>query len=134
MLDGEYLGALPSGNGVAGGDFMVNFTLVTPVVIGPTLPEIQAIVFTPKCAVCHTGVGAVLPGVMDLTSVAASRAALVSVQSIQSALNRVEPGQPANSYLVQKIDGTAASQMPPSGPLPQAEIDAIVQWILDGAP
>jgi len=135
MLDGEYLGALPSGNGIAGGDFNVQFTLTIPVVIGPTLPQIQAIVFTPKCAVCHTGVGAVLPGVMNLTSEAASRAALVDVPSIQSALDRVEPGQPNNSYLVHKIDGTAVSQMPPpNGQLPQVEIDAIIQWIADGAP
>jgi hypothetical protein len=135
MLDGEYVRVFPSGNGAQGGDFVVQFTLVTPIVIGPTLPQIQAIVFGPKCATCHNGVGAVLPGVMNLTSEAASRASLVSVQSIQNAaLNRVEPGQPNNSYLVHKIDGTAASQMPPTGPLPQVEIDAIIQWIADGAP
>jgi mono/diheme cytochrome c family protein len=105
-------------------------------VIGPTLPQIQAIVFGPKCASCHNGVGAALPGVMNLTSEAASLAALVNVPSIQDggAFDRVEPGQPDMSYLVHKIDGTAASQMPPvGGPLPQAEIDAIRQWILDGA-
>ncbi len=133
-LDGEFFGNLPSGNGVAGGDFTVLFTITTPVTIGPTLPQIQAVVFTPKCASCHNGVGAVLPGVLNLSNEAASAASLVNVASIQDpAVDRVEPGQPDNSYLVHKIDGTAASQMPPSGPLPQAEIDAIRQWILDGA-
>ena len=133
-LDGEFPGNLPSGNGVAGGDFVVQFTITTPVMIGPTLPQIQAIVFTPKCASCHDGIGAALPGAMDLSSEAASLAALVNVASIQDpAIDRVEPGQPDNSYLVHKIDGTAASQMPPSGPLPQTEVDAIRQWILDGA-
>ncbi len=133
-LDGEFGGNLPSGNGVAGGDFAVPFTITTPVVIGPTLPQIQAVVFTPKCATCHNGAGAVLPGVMDLSSEAASLAALVNAASIQDpAIDRVEPGQPDNSYLVHKIDGTAASQMPPAGPLLQEEIDAIRQWILAGA-
>jgi mono/diheme cytochrome c family protein len=133
MLDGEYLGGFPTGDMTEGGDFVVQFTV--PITIGPTLRQIQAVVFTPKCAICHDGAGAVLPGVMNLTSEAESRAALVNVPSIQNAaLDRVEPGQAANSYLVHKIDGTAASQMPPTGPLPQAEIDAIVQWINDGAP
>ena len=133
MLDGEYLGGFPTGDMTEGGDFVVQFTV--PITIGPTLRQIQAIVFTPKCAICHDGAGAVLPGAMNLTSEAESRAALVNVPSIQNAaLDRVEPTQPSNSYLVHKIDGTAASQMPPTGPLPQAEIDAIVQWITDGAP
>jgi hypothetical protein len=134
MLDGEYLGVFPSGDGVAGGDYVSQFTVTSPIVIGPTLPQIQAVVFTPKCASCHNGVGAVLPGVLNLTSEAASLASLVNVPSIQNAaLDRVEPGQPNNSYLVHKIDGTAATQMPPTGPLPQAEVDAIIQWITDGA-
>jgi mono/diheme cytochrome c family protein len=132
MLDGEYLGRFPTGDLAAGGDFVVQFTV--PITIGPTLRQIQAVVFTPKCASCHNGVGANLPGVMNLTSEVASRAALVNVLSIQSALDRVEPFQPANSYLVHKIDGTAASQMPPTGPLPAEEVAAIVQWITDGAP
>jgi hypothetical protein len=134
-LDGEFFGNLPSGNGVAGGDFTVLFTITSPVTIGPTLPQIQAVVFTPKCASCHNGVGAALPGVLNLSSETASLASLVNVASIQDpAIDRVEPGQPDNSYLVHKIDGTAASQMPPSGPLSQAEIDAIRQWILDLPP
>ena len=134
MLDGENLGVFPSGDGVAGGDFISQFTITSPIVIGPTLMQIQAVVFTPKCASCHNGVGAVLPGVLNLTSEAASLAALVNVPSMQNAaLDLVEPGQPNNSYLVHKIDGTAATQMPPTGPLPQAEVDAIIQWITDGA-
>ena len=50
---------------------------------------------------------------------------------------RVAPGAPDDSYLVHKIEGTAAQgqQMPPNGaaPLSQAEIGAIRQWITDGA-
>ena len=58
MLDGEYLGVFPSGNGTAGGDFIVQFTVTSPIVIGPTLQQIQAVVFTPKCASCHNGITA----------------------------------------------------------------------------
>lgn len=134
-LDGEFSGSLPSGNGVAGGDFTVLFTITTPVTIGPTLPQIQAIVFSPKCASCHDGVGNNLPGSMDLSSESGSLASLVDVPSQNDPLSqdRVEPGMPDMSYLMDKIDGTDPQQMPPSGPLPQAEIDAIRQWIIDGA-
>ena len=62
---------------------------------------------------------------------------LVGVASSQvPELNRVEPGDPDNSYLVQKLEGTAAQgvQMPFGGPpLDQALIDDIRQWIADGA-
>lgn len=135
-LDGEFSGNLPSGNGIAGGDFVVSFTITTPVMIGPTISQIQAIVFTPRCASCHDGNGSVLPGVMDLSSETASRAALVNVASIQDpGIDRVEPTLPDNSYLVHKIEGSAMSgqRMPPGGTLSQAEIGAIRQWIADGA-
>jgi len=75
---------------------------------------------------------------MDLTSTAASFAALVDVASIQvPALDRVEPGDPDNSYLIHKLEGTQSvgTRMPQGGPfLDQATIDMIRQWIADGAP
>jgi hypothetical protein len=52
------------------------------------------------------------------------------------ALNRVTPGDPDNSYVIQKLEGTAAvgARMPQGGPfLDQATIDMIRQWITDGA-
>lgn len=133
LLDGEYMNRFPTGDGIAGGDFIVQFTLTTPVVIGPTLAQIQAVVFSPKCASCHDGVGNNLPGSMNLSSEAASLNSLVDTPSENDPLmqDRVEPGMPDLSYLMDKIDGTDPQQMPPSGPLPQAEIDAIRQWILD---
>jgi hypothetical protein len=74
---------------------------------------------------------------MDLTNADASMVALVGVASVeQSSLQRVEAGDPDNSYLVQKLEGTAAAgaRMPLGGaPLDQATIDAIRQWIADGA-
>jgi hypothetical protein len=66
-----------------------------------------------------------------------SYALLVGVASDEEpSLQRVEPGDPNNSYLVQKLEGTAATggRMPLNGtPLAQADIDVIRQWIAEGA-
>ena len=133
-LDGENLGVFPSGNGAAGGNFTATFTITTPVVLGPTLDQIQAVVFEPVCAGCHTGVGAVLPGSMNLTNADASFAALVNVASIQQpTLMRVLPSDPDNSYLIHKLEANGTTVMPPSGMLPAATIAEIRQWIADGA-
>ena len=133
-LDGEFFGNLPSGNGIAGGDFTVLFTITTPVQIGPTLDEIQAVVFTPNCATSNCHAGGSPAGGLNLEA-GNSHAALVGVPSSGNmAVNRVEPGQPDNSYLVQRIEGTVTPRMPlGNAPLSTAEIDAIRQWILDGA-
>lgn len=139
-LDGEFAGGFPSGNGVAGGDFVTQFTISTPVVLGPTLPQIQAVVFGPTCAVggCHTGGGANLPGVMDLSGEQASFDNLVNVPALQvggGGAFRVVPGDPDNSYLIQKLEGNQmiGNQMPPSGALQQTVIDEIRLWITNGA-
>ena len=134
-LDGEFFGNLPSGNGIAGGDFTVLFTITTPVVIQPTLDDIQAAVFTPTCATstCHTG--ATPAAGLDLSDADTSHAALVDVPSSQGTL-LVAPTMPDNSYLVHKIEGTqAVGQRMPLGraPLGQPEIDAIRLWITNGA-
>jgi hypothetical protein len=132
-LDGEYFGNLPSGDGIAGGDFIVQFTLATP--IGATLDEIQAGIFSPTCATagCHTGAN---PSAgLDLSDADTSHMALVDMPSSQGTL-LVAPTLPDESYLVHKIEGTqAAGQRMPLGaaPLSQAEIAAIRQWITTGA-
>ncbi len=96
-------------------------------------------VFTPRCAGCHSGQGSVLPGSMNLTSAANSYAALVGVASVQQpALDRVEPDNPDDSYLIRKLEGGPAitgTRMPQGGPfLDQATVDTIRQWISEGAP
>jgi hypothetical protein len=67
-----------------------------------------------------------------------SAANLVNVTSAQAPpLQRVTPGDPNNSYLIQKLEGTASvgARMPAfSPPLDQATIDAIRDWISNGAP
>ena len=104
---------------------------------GPLLPELQSIqehVFTPICTACHSGAAAPLGFQLDANS---SYAMLVNAPSVEvPALMRVSPGNPDQSYIIQKLEGHAAvgGQMPLGGPpLPQATIDVIRQWITNGA-
>lgn len=100
----------------------------------PTFQSIQEQVFTPICTTCHAGAAAPVGLRLDA---GASYALLVNAPSVEvPALMRVEPGNPDASYLIQKLEGTAAvgGRMPLNGtPLPQATIDVIRQWITDGA-
>jgi hypothetical protein len=106
---------------------------------GPVTADLQSIqdnVFTPICAQCHIGASA--PEGLQLDA-AHSYDLLVGIPSNeQPNLLRVMPGDPDDSYMVHKIEGLAGidgGQMPlGEAPLPQATIDAIRQWIADGAP
>jgi mono/diheme cytochrome c family protein len=110
-----------------------------PIASGPPVnsdfQQIQATIFTPICTACHTGANA--PQGLRLDA-ANSYALLVNVASAEvPSLLRVNPGNPDSSYLVQKIQGTAAvgGRMPLGGPaLSQAQIDLVRQWISSGAP
>jgi len=96
--------------------------------------QVQSQVLTPNCTGCHVGAGA--PAGLRLDA-ANSFAMLVNVASTQVPnLLRVSPGDPQNSYLVQKIEGRAAvgGRMPLGrAPLPQASIDLVRSWIAAGA-
>ncbi|MBS0393072.1 MAG: TIGR03118 family protein [Proteobacteria bacterium] len=103
-----------------------------------TLSQLQTTIFTPRCSGCHTGVGTSLPGVQNLTA-GNTYAAIVNVASIeQPALKRVAPNDPANSYLIRKLQGDPSitgGRMPFGGPyLDQATIDQVKTWINNGAP
>ncbi len=140
-LDGEFAGVYPSGNGAAGGDFSLAFTLATPVVIGPTLDQIQAVVFTPDCATsgCHDNTTQAAG--LSLANADTSYAEMVgefSNQTGQENVMLVAPGDPDASYLIRKMEnaaGITGNVMPPPGraPTPQAEIDQIRLWISNGA-
>ncbi len=131
-LDGEFSGGFPSGDGTAGGDFVSSFTLTA---LGPTLDQIQDVVFTPICSGCHSGGNP--PAGLSLADADTSYAALVNMPSSQNAgLMRVAPNNPDNSYLIHKLENEAnivGGAMPPSGMLQQSTIDEIRQWISDGA-
>jgi hypothetical protein len=103
----------------------------------PLVAEFQSIqdnVLTPICTTCHSGAAAPLGLRLDAD---ASYAMLVNAPSAEvPGLLRVEPGDPDASYLVQKLEGSAAvgARMPLDGPpLPRATIDVLRQWIVDGA-
>lgn len=105
---------------------------------GTTLSEIQTTIFSTTCAVsgCHDGSGNDLPGSMDLRS-GQAYASIVGVPSARRPeLNRVEPGDPDNSYLIHKLEnapGIIGSPMPPTGPLSTEQIAMIREWIAEGA-
>ena len=105
----------------------------------PQFSCIQQLVFTPTCALagCHAAPNASQGLVL---SEGISYGMLVGVPSTETATGqiRVAPGDPDNSYLIVKLEGTdsrlVGDRMPFGGPyLSQAEIDVIRQWILDGA-
>jgi hypothetical protein len=106
---------------------------------GPVTADLKSIeenVFTPICSKCH--IGASGPEGLQLDAAHAYNL-LVGVPSVEEpSLLRVNPGNPDASYMVQKIEGAPGiegGQMPlGETPLPQATIDAIRQWITDGAP
>lgn len=99
-----------------------------------SLASIQAQVLTPLCTVCHAGSAAPLGLRLDAAN---SYLALVGVASVEvPALQRVAPGRPDDSYLVQKLEGHAAvgARMPLGGPyLDASTVTLIRQWITAGA-
>jgi hypothetical protein len=103
----------------------------------PTLSTLQASIFGAICSTCHTGVGSSLPGVQNLTTASSTYAATVNAASLeQSALVRIRPFDPDNSYLVRKIEGDPSitgSRMPLGGQLTQIQIDQIRAWAAAGA-
>ena len=115
---------------------------VSNVAVATTLTQLQTTYFSPICSGCHNGTASAtradgLPGIQNLTSAANSYAALVYVASLEvSTLKRVSPADAANSYIIQKLEGTAASgaRMPFGGPyLTPAQIDEFKSWINAGA-
>lgn len=122
-------------NGALRGQLSLDAQTTTPV----TLTQLQTTIFTPTCSGCHTGGGASLPSSMNLSSAADSFAALVGVASTQQpSLQRVNPGNPDDSYLVRKLEGAAGisgARMPLGGaPLDPALIADVRAWISAGAP
>ena len=107
-----------------------------PTTFGPNFSEIQTNVFTPTCAVsgCHAGAGAQQGLRLDA---ATSYGLLVNVASTEvPTVLRVAPNDPAASYLIRKLEGTASvgQRMPLNRtPLSQTSINTIRQWITDGA-
>lgn len=102
-----------------------------------TFSAIQEQIFTPSCAKggCHSAASASAGLIL---AAGQAYAQLVNVPSNQVPFRlRVEPGDPDNSYLIQKLEQAmpaAGVQMPlGQAPLDPAVIAEIRQWIADGA-
>lgn len=115
------------------GTGIVDTTLGSPT-LEPTLASIQEHIFTPICTECHVPGG---QGPMPLDSTTASYQSLVNQPSVEVNLLRVAPGDPANSYLILKLQGDSrivGDRMPlGKAPLTAEQIQAIVDWIESGA-
>ncbi len=103
---------------------------------GASLADIQEQIFSPICSVCHAGSGA--PRGLRLDSEENSFNFLVGTSADEvPSLLRVNPGDPDNSYIVQKIEGApgiVGSQMPLGGPvLSDQQIALVRSWIESGA-
>jgi mono/diheme cytochrome c family protein len=98
------------------------------------LSSIQTQIFTPKCAGCHGN--AVQQAGLNLAS-GSSFSSLVNVKSSQTSITLVVPGNPNDSYLIQKLEGRSGisgDRMPQGGPfLTDAEVESITDWITAGA-
>jgi len=106
----------------------------------PTLSEDVQPIFTANCAFsgCHGGAS---PAQGMNLSAGQAYQNTVGVPSVElPGMDRIEPGQPDQSYLVNKIQGTQASvggsgQRMPLGlsPLSQDDINTIRAWVEAGA-
>jgi len=105
-----------------------------PGALTATFLSIQDQVFTPICTVCHAGGSAPAGLRLDASN---SYTLLVGVASVEvPSLQRVAPGRPDDSYLIQKLEGHAAigARMPLGGPYLDAPTLAVIrQWIAAGA-
>ena len=91
------------------------------------------------CTQCHTSTGRTPSGGLNLNhDVAYEQLVNVAVRGKPGAM-RVIPGDPDNSYLIQKLEGVAAivgRRMPNNGPpyLQDGQILIIRRWVANGAP
>lgn len=99
----------------------------------PTYSWIQANVFNARCTGCHDTTSP--PEGLSLVNAYPN---IVNVPSSQQpGVDRIEPGLPDSSYLIRKVEGDPSItgvRMPAIGAaLSTATIDAMRQWVTDGA-
>ena len=90
------------------------------------------------CTQCHSSVGRVPAGGLDLTHDRAFDQLVNAPVLEKPGAIRVIPGDPDNSYLIQKLEGAATivgRRMPLNGPpyLTDGQVLIIRRWIADGA-
>ena len=112
----------------------------------PTFASIQSEIFETTdsagraaCTNCHTNVGRIPAGGLNLThDVAYDQLVNVPSRNKPGAI-RVVPGDPESSYLIHKVEGRGRhcrAPMPINGPpfLTDGQIQIIERWIEIGAP
>ena len=141
-VDGEYRLRLTVNDGIVGDVAFVDITAAagghdtgdTGGGFTYTSADVQAI-FDADCAGCH--VGGASSGGMNIDDI---NTAVDSPSNDIPSMDRIEPGDTANSYIYLKLTGahTAAggsgSTMPLGGSMSTSDLAVIETWILEGAP
>jgi len=111
----------------------------------PTFASVQHEIFETTdaagrvaCTNCHTNIGRTPSGGLNLVHDLAYDQ-IVNVRSARSGVIRIIPGDPENSYLVQKLEGRSGIvglRMPFSGApfLTDGQMSILKRWIAIGAP
>src|SRR5256885_7598380 len=112
----------------------------------PTFSSIQAEIFEKTdsagrtaCTTCHTSTGRNPSGGMNLNHDVAYAQIVNAPTRSPVGKTRVIPGDPDNSYLIHKLEGSAdisGKRMPNNGPpyLTDGQVLVIRRWIAIGAP
>jgi hypothetical protein len=119
-----------------------NLTGPTPNLV-PTFASVQREIFEapdqsgrPACTSCHNATLSRFNG-LDLSHDVAYANLVNAASRSKSGAIRVIPGDPANSYVIQKLEGAAGivgARMPFNGPyLSPGQIAVIRRWIENGA-
>ena len=131
--------------GLAGCDEKLSSIAGPTPTLEPTFASIQRDIFQTTdvagrtaCVTCHTNVGRNPAGGLNLVADGAYSQVLAPSSRKPGAI-RVIPGDPANSYLLHKLKGSAdivGVRMPQNGPpyLTDGQIRIIERWIEIGAP
>lgn len=105
----------------------------------PSLSDVFAVVFAPRCASCHTGASS--PAGLDLSTMDAAAGGLISAESpLRPGSTLVVPGLHASSYLMWKLLALPTrfgDAMPPDGDWPtdrgcantDADLRLVADWI-----
>ncbi len=107
-----------------------------PDLLQPTFSSIYENIFSKKCALytCHSSAFAEESGKLDLMN-ETSYSSLVNVKSVTFPdILRIKPGDPDNSLLINRLDGTVIVAPPlERTSVSEEELNIIRTWIKNGA-
>lgn len=132
-----------NGTEVDGGEFggrTLYFRAADSATGSVSFQDIRDNVFTPSCSGCHGALGGItltLLSDVEIHENLITAANAVGATGASVGLDRVEPFDPDNSYLVHVLQdetGIGGTIMPPSGALSDDLIDMVRDWVAFGAP